>query len=127
MTAGLDGGVHGTFLSKSVSLGINKKDNTSNLRTKEDFKDELMKYYLGNSVAIQTLPRDNLDEEDEEPFAFWQWNYWYAFKNPDAQKKDSYMDIEKAFDQINTIFKPNEYNNEIEMIRWKSMLLFALI
>lgn len=30
------------------------------------------------------------------------------------------MDIEDAFEQVNNLFKPNEYTNEIEKIRWKS-------
>ena len=34
------------------------------------------------------------------------------------------MDVEDAFDQINHLFKPNKYANEIETIRWKSKLSF---
>ena len=108
--------------------GLKKKsDAQSKLRTKNDFKEELRKYYNGNSTVcdVTQLSDTNQRNDQYEKFKFWDWNYCYAFKNPDVQKKDSAMDIEDAFEQVNNLFKPNEYPNEIEKIRWKSKGLWA--
>ena len=108
--------------------GLKKKsDAQSKLRTKNDFKEELRKYYNGNSTIcdVTQLSDTNQRNDQYEKFKFWDWNYCYAFKNPDVQKKDSAMDIEDAFEQVNNLFKPNEYPNEIEKIRWKSKGLWA--
>ena len=99
-----------------------KRDLQNQLKTKSDFKEELRKYYNGDSSIcdVVQLSDTNRRNDQYEKFKFWDWNYCYAFKNPDAQAKEKPIDVEDAFEQVNNLFKPNEYSNEIEKIRWKS-------
>ena len=71
--------------------GLKKKsDAKSKLKTKNDFKEELRKYYNGNSSVCEVVQLSDTDQRNDqyEKFKFWDWNYCYAFKNPDAQAKE---------------------------------------
>lgn len=67
---------------------------------KQRYYDELYKAYKGERSFNPKFENFNkLDSKgisDTEKDEYWQWNYCYVFKNPDAQKDEKFITIEKA-------------------------------
>lgn len=81
-------------------------------KTKEQIKDELRKYYLGD---IHTLIRQQNENEDiAQSVKFYEWTNCYVFKNPDAQKKQKWIDVKTAKEHIISSFKPVECENDLQ-------------
>ena len=73
------------YINVKNSLGKKVKDGHEKKKTKskEEFREELINYFNGNSVKLEKY-EDDLEEEEKNEF--WEWKYCFAFKNPDAQK-----------------------------------------
>ena len=65
--------------------------------------------YKGEENLIQYESTD-FKSKDE----FWQWNIWYVFPNPDAQKREEKITKSKAYDKIRKWFKRVELPNAYE-------------
>lgn len=67
---------------------------------RQKYVDELYKAYKGQSqqpLEMENLNRaDTKGANDTEKDEYWQWNYWYVFKNPDAQKEEKFITINEA-------------------------------
>ena len=90
------------------------RDKTKKDKTKEDYKKELRYYYLGNEQEVMKF---EADVEEAQERAFYDWTYCYAFKNPDAQKKENEINVDDAFDQIDSFFKEMPMVNDIQKSR----------
>ena len=93
---------------KALAQGVTKD------KTKNDYKKELRYYYLGNEQEVLKYESEVDEQVDRH---FYDWTYCYAFKNPDAQKKEAEMDIDDAFEQIDSFFKPMPMPNDIQRSR----------
>lgn len=99
------------------SLNMLKKGSKKKEKTKEDYKKILRHYYMGNEQEVVKV------EEDVEVAVerkWYEWTYCYAFKNPDAQKKEHEVHIDDAFEHIDGLFKEMPMANDIQKTRMHS-------
>ena len=72
---------------------------------------ELRNAYRGTNL-VTFFEANEFDEIRE--VEFWEWSIWYAFKNPDAQKKENKISKEAAFKKIMNLFRPTPLSNEVQ-------------